>query len=311
MAAQARRQPPERSSPQRRRPDSFAEDTMDIGGKARKLERRISRTVDAAVDEFVGRSAPTPLEIVHGVLDRAEQQVQEIGRGRRVFPFNVVRVRVVAGPKEREARARIAAVLDGPPALAERIIERLRSTGCSVKAVTTDVIFERSRGADWPSSDFHVEFDQIAATVPPAAAPEPASESAAGALRPIRLTVIKGVAEQRAYVFKGGRIDMGRRAEVFDDRQRLIRTNNVPFVEGDDANASVSRRHAHIDYAEAQGCYRLWDDRSAHGTSIIRNGRTIRVPAGARGMRLEAGDEIVLGAARLKVSFGDREKSRV
>jgi len=90
---------------------------MDIGGKARKLERRISRTVDAAVDEFVGRSAVTPLEIVHGVLDRAEQQILEIGRGRRVFPFSFVRVHVVAGPKEKEARARVAAVLEGPPTL--------------------------------------------------------------------------------------------------------------------------------------------------------------------------------------------------
>jgi hypothetical protein len=32
------------------------------------------------------------------------------------------------------------------------------------------------------------------------------------------------------------------------------------------------------------------------------------VPAGARGMRLEAGDEIVLGAARLKVAFGERDR---
>jgi hypothetical protein len=277
---------------------------MDIAGKARKLERRIARTVDAAVDEFVGRSAITPLEIVHGVLDRAEQQIQEIGRGRRVFPFNLVRVRVVATPKEKEARARISAVIDGPPNLAERVADRLRSAGCAVKDITTEVLFERARGADWPSSDFHVEFDQVPGSILAAAAPEPAIECV-----PIKLTVVKGVAEQRAYVFKGGRIDIGRRAEVFDQRQRLIRTNNVAFLdEEEDQNPSVSRRHAHIDFNEAQGCYRVWDDRSAHGTSVIRNGRTIRVPAGARGMRLEPGDEIVLGAARLKVSFGDREK---
>jgi hypothetical protein len=277
---------------------------MDIAGKARKLERRITRSVDAAVDEFVGRRAITPLEIVHGVLDRAEQQIQEIGRGRRVFPFNLVRVRLIAGPKEKEARARISAVIDGPPTLAERLAERLRSAGCAVKAITTDIVFERARGADWPSSDFHVEFDQIPAAAPVTPAPELRSECV-----PIKLTVLRGVADQRAYVFKGGRIDIGRRAEVFDQRQRLIRTNNVAFVDdGDEANSSVSRRHAHIDYNEAQGCYRVWDDRSAHGTNVIRNGRTIRVPAGARGMRLEPGDEIALGAARLKVSFGDKEK---
>jgi hypothetical protein len=275
---------------------------MDFAGKARKLERRISRTVDAAVDEFVGPSAITPIEIVHAVLDRAEQQIQEIGRGRRVFPFNLIRVHVVAGPKDREARARIAAVIEGPPTLAARLVERLRAAGCPAKDVATDVTFARARGADWPSADFHVEFDQVAAPLPPVSVPSELTPTVCG---PIRLTVLKGVAEQRAYVFKAGRIDIGRQAEVFDQRQRLVRTNHVAFRdEGADQNASVSRRHAHIDFNETQGCYRLWDDRSAHGTSIIRNGRTIRVPAGARGTRLEAGDEIVLGAARLKVSFG-------
>jgi FHA domain-containing protein len=277
---------------------------MDIAGKARKLERKISRTVDAAVEEFVGPSAITPLEIVHAVLDRAEQQIQEIGRGRRVFPFNLVRVHVVAGPKEKEARARIAAVIDGPPTLAERVADRLRSAGCAAQDITTEVIFARARAAHWPSSDFHVEFDRIAVPAPEAPAPESAVECG-----PIRLTIVKGAAAQRAYVFKGGRIDMGRRAEVLDQRQRLIRTNHVAFLEeGADQNATVSRRHAHIDFNQAQACYRLWDDRSVHGTSIIRNGRTIRVPAGGRGLRLEAGDEIVLGAARLKVSFGDKER---
>jgi hypothetical protein len=276
---------------------------MDIAGKARKLERKISRTVDAAVEEFVGSSAMTPLEIVHAVLERTELQIQDIGRGRRVFPFNLVRVRVVAPPKEKEARARISAVIEGPPTLAERIVERLRSAGCAAKDIATEVAFERTRGADWPSSDFHVEFDHLAPSAPAPPVPDRLE------CRPIRLTVVKGAAEQRAYVFKGGRIDMGRRSEVFDQRQRLIRTNHVAFLdEAGDQNATVSRRHAHIDFNAAQGCYRLWDDRSAHGTSIIRNGRTIRVPAGARGMRLEPGDEIVLGAARLKVTFGDREK---
>jgi hypothetical protein len=275
---------------------------MDIAGKARKLERRISRSVDAAVEEFVGQTAITPIEIVHAVLDRAEQQIQEIGRGRRVFPFNVVRVHVVAAPKEKEVRARMAAVVDGPPTLAERLVERLRSAGCAVKDVATEVVFARARGADWPSADFHVEFDQLTVATPaPPLDPTPIE------CVPIKLTVLKGAAAQRIYVFKGGRIDIGRRSEVFDQRQRLIRTNHVAFLdEGEDQNASVSRRHAHIDYNEAQACYRLWDDRSVHGTCIIRNGRTIRVPPGARGIRLEAGDEVVLGAARLRVSFGNR-----
>jgi len=49
--------------------------------------------------------------------------------------------------------------------------------------------------------------------------------------------------------------------------------------------------------------YRLSDDRSAYGTSIVRNGAAIEVPTGSRGIRLQTGDEIVLGEARLKVKL--------
>jgi hypothetical protein len=65
----------------------------------------------------------------------------------------------------------------------------------------------------------------------------------------------------------------------------------------------VSRRHAHIAFSTEDRCYRVWDDRSAHGTNIVRGGRTIKVPAGARGTKLETGDEIALGHARLRVTM--------
>ena len=119
----------------------------------------------------------------------------------------------------------------------------------------------------------------------------------------LKLAVIKGAAEQRSYAFTSGRIDIGRRSDVVDQRQRLIRTNHVAFSEdGPDENRTVSRRHAHIEFNAQDRCYRLWDDRSAHGTTIVRDGRAIRVPAGARGTRLETNDEIVLGHARLRVT---------
>jgi len=112
------------------------------------------------------------------------------------------------------------------------------------------------------------------------------------------------MAERRTYTFTGGRIDIGRRAEVLDQQQRLIRRNHIAFVEGDaDANRTVSRRHAHIAFIPTSREYRLRDDGSARGTAVLRNGRTIRVPEGARGIRLESGDEIALGEARLKVKI--------
>ena len=89
---------------------------------------------------------------------------------------------------------------------------------------------------------------------------------------------------------------------MLDHRQHLIRVNHIAFTEGDnDVNRTVSRRHAHVAYSAVSREYRLHDDGSSRGTAILRNGRTIRVPQGSRGIRLESGDEIVLGEARLRV----------
>jgi predicted component of type VI protein secretion system len=77
--------------------------------------------------------------------------------------------------------------------------------------------------------------------------------------------------------------------------------------DGGEANLSVSRNHAHIGRAEGQSDYRVFDDQSVHGTSIVRNGRTIPVPPGPRGVRLQAGDEIILGEVCLRVEFAQGE----
>jgi hypothetical protein len=268
---------------------------MDILGKAKKLERKIARSLDAAVVEFVGASEPAPLEIVQAVLDRAEQQIQEAGRGVRLFPFNRVKVIVVAPPGGKAARARFAAVADGPPSLGERLKSRLQSAGCRAVDVAVEISYAAKAGPRWESPIFNVEFDRAAV----AAGPSPAAVAAPR----LKLTVVAGKAVPRTQIFSGSRIDIGRRSEVLDAKQRVVRTNHVAFEEGPDENRSVSRRHAHLTYHPGTGEYRLQDDRSVHGTSILRGGRTIVVPAGSRGVRVESGDEIIVGQARLKVTF--------
>ena len=76
----------------------------------------------------------------------------------------------------------------------------------------------------------------------------------------------------------------------------------MAFVEGSrEVNQSVSRRHAHIAYEPTSGGYRLCDDGSVQGTSVVRSGSTVAVPPGALGVRLRTGDEIVLGDARVRI----------
>lgn len=129
--------------------------------------------------------------------------------------------------------------------------------------------------------------------------------AAPGAARQLQITIVSGTAEAPSYTFTLPRVNLGRCAEVRDSLSRLVRTNHVAFVDlAGTSNHSVSRQHAHIEYIESARQYRIRDDRSAHGTHIVRNGRTVPVPAGPRGVRLESGDEIVLGEARARVVLG-------
>ena len=260
--------------------------------KARTLESRISRALSRAAEDAVGRDAREPLEIVHGILDAVERQVQPGSRGARLFPFDRVTVSVAA--PSRDARARFEALFSAEPSLRDRIVDRLRAARCDVAALQIDTAFAGRAARHWDHPQFHVAFDRVA----PVVAATPAVDA-----RPARIeiTVLRGAAERRSYAFTLSRIDFGRGVEVRDDRQRLLRTNHVAFVEGAaGVNQTISRRHAHIT-VDPSGEHRLHDDRSAQGTGILRGGRTVPVPPGARGVRLSSGDEIVLGEAKVRV----------
>jgi hypothetical protein len=313
---------------------------MDILGKARKLESRIARKLDSAARELIGSGAREPIEIVNLIVDAAEQEIQSSGRGRRVFPFNRLVVSVLA--PTRDARARLEAVLDGEPSLRQRIVERLRAARCSVEDMIVDAAYVGRPQKGWSHQDFHIEFYRDARTdtthglsgtsarshaaqpvggstrtatqtggAAHAVAAHPVNASAETDISPARieLTVLVGAAEQTTYSLAADRIDLGRSVEVRDRRHRLVRMNHVAFIDQrGEVNQSVSRQHAHITFDAGSGTYRLHDDGSVHGTDIMRNGRTITVPTGSRGVRLRAGDEIVLGDARLRVAFPDASR---
>ena len=274
---------------------------MDFLGKARRVESTIARRLDRAARDAVGAVAREPLEIVHLVVEAVEHEIQPGGRGSRVFPFNSVTLTVLA--PSREARARFEAVLAGELPLRDRIVEHLRSKSCAIDDLTLDVAYVAKAPKDWRHPQFTLAFARVARA--------PAKETPReAAFSRIDLTVVRGTAERKTYSFTAKRIDLGRCAEVRDTRNRLIRTNQVAFVEGSgEVNQSVSRRHAHLAYEPASGGYRLRDDGSAHGTSVIRNGSTVAVPPGSLGIRLRTGDELVLGEARLRIRFDDGHRS--
>jgi hypothetical protein len=278
---------------------------MDFLSKARKLESTIARRLDNVARELIRSGAREPIEIVNLIVEAVEHQIQPGGRGRHVFPFNRIAVSIVA--PSRDARARVEAIVDGQPPLRDRIVERLTTARCDVPNLVVDVAYVTRPQKAWKSADFHLDFQRQSPDRLPGAQPFRAAEeheAAKGSQAPIELSVLLGTAERTTYSLAADRIDLGRSVEIRDLQHRLIRMNHVAFLEqGGDVNQTVSRQHAHITCDARSGHYRLHDDRSAHGTSVIRNGRSISVPGGSHGVRLRNGDEIVLGDARLRVTL--------
>jgi hypothetical protein len=275
---------------------------MNILGKARRLETIIARTFNDAAQRMAPSGSLEPLEIVHAILDVVEDEIEPAGRGTHVFPFNRVKIAVVA--PSREARARLEAVLDGSPSLRERLLDRLRAAGCDVAALSVKVSYVHEPVADWRHQQFHVEF---------ARAPhmDQAAPSAQPPRQRLQLVVLSGTVETGTTAVTQVRTDIGRCQEVRDDRHHLIRTNHIAFADDEaGVNGSVSRCHAHVEFDERSGDYRVYDDRSAHGTGVVRRGRTIPVRPGSHGVRLLPGDEIALGEARLRVDIVEPSSTR-
>src|SRR5687767_1416125 len=230
---------------------------MDIFSKARKVESQLARTLDRAFQQWSKPGPLEPLETLHAVVEAVEARLEPIGRGRYVFPFNKVKVSIAAA--SRDVRARFAAVLEGDEQLEQRITKRLRDAGCDATPLHVGVSYAARPGADWTRPDFHVEFDRVAGVEPP--------KVQEVTLPDLRVTVTNGSTEKPTYTFAVPRINIGRCAEVRDSRHRLIRTNHLAFIDGNDTtNETVSRRHAHIEYTAGAADYRITDDHSSHGT---------------------------------------------
>jgi pSer/pThr/pTyr-binding forkhead associated (FHA) protein len=165
-----------------------------------------------------------------------------------------------------------------------------------VPDVDVRVAYVSQAHTDWKAADFHVEFARVTAPLEIVTVNPPARD-------PIEITILNGTASESIYTLNLARIDLGRGVDVRDTRNQLLRINHVAFTDGDDEiNRSVSRRHAHITRDPASGDVRIFDDGSAQGTSVLRNGSAFVVRSGSRGVRLRDGDEVALGEARVRVS---------
>ena len=267
-----------------------------------EVEKTIERAFRKWTERAFGPAQSDELLLVHrAILEEIEGKVQTIQRGQRLFPYNYLHVKLVSPEPERRALFQAAFAQDRR--LEKDIRESLEAAGCALPAafaVDVETAEEGPKG-------FEIAY-AIRETPPvptPARPPVPVTEpEPVPAPAPIaaRLVVTCGKAGRETYTIDKSRTNIGRMQELTDSQQRIVRRNDIVFEEGgDDANATVSRAHAHIRFDRPSGQYRICDDESEFGTRIFREGRSIEVPAGnRRGERLCAGDEIYVGRACLR-----------
>jgi hypothetical protein len=118
----------------------------------------------------------------------------------------------------------------------------------------------------------------------------------------VKIQIIKGLTEKPEYAMNKSRILLGRSPEVLDREGRIVRRNDVVFLESDEEiNRSVDRTHARIMFDAEKNDFFLLDEGSRYGTRILRGGVVVEVPHGEpEGIRLQPGDEVYCGQARLR-----------
>ena len=265
-----------------------------------EVEKTIERGFRKWTERAFGPAHSDELLLVHrAILEQIEGKIQIMQRGQRLFPYNHLRVRLVSPEPDRRALFQAAFAQDHR--LENDIRESLQGARCALPTgFTVDVETAEEGPKGFEISYAIREVPSVPAPEPegvPQPAPAPLPDSVPG-----RLVVVRGKTVQEGYTVEKPRTNIGRMRELTDSQQRIVRRNDIIFEEGgDDANATVSRAHAHVRFDRASRQYRICDDDSEFGTRIFREGRSIEVPAGnRRGERLCPGDEIYVGRACLR-----------
>jgi FHA domain len=253
------------------------------------IEKTIERGFRRWTERMFGAADSSQLLLVHrAILEEIETKIQTVARGKRVFPYSRLVVTLASADAGRQAMYQTAFGEEGR--LEKDIRDALEGARCELpRGFQVEVKAAEVQTAEAGERAFEIRYSSESARLPD---PGPAPMA--------RLTIVKGKAEAGEYTLDKARTNLGRLAELTDSEQRIVRRNDVVFEEdGDEANATVSRRHANIRLAD--GDYRICDEGSEFGTRVFRDGRTIEVPAGnRRGEKLRSGDEIYLGRARLR-----------
>lgn len=262
--------------------------------RGRQFVQSMTAKVSRAINPPLTADA-TPLDLQHAIVEAIEARAQPIGGGRRALPDSCVKVKVFAKDAADERALQV-----GLGAVREKALARLKELQCDVPdGFRVDIGFARKRPPAWAADQpMAIEFE-----AGPASA-RAAGGAAAHAQPALVLTILRGRASAPSYTLREPAVRVGRSASPIDDRGRA-RHNHVAFTEDDDAHSrTVGRGHCEIRYDRAGGEYRIFDERSANGTRIVRDGQVIDVPPkDPFGVAIRAGDELQFGTAAARVEL--------
>ncbi len=255
---------------------------MEFWDKLVKAEQNIRKQVESV---FGRGSAQTPLEMRREIIEQVESRIVIDASGNH-FPYSKVIVQLQ--PPTSALRDVFASAFLQDQSLKSDVLSKLKDTQAKYPSELDVVIelLEPSGTATESAPLFQLDFEK----------PDPLRKTE---IPSTRYLVLKGAAEQSEYAMKKERVLIGRLAEVLDREGRLVRKNDVVFLDnGEDINSTVGRIHARIWFDAEKNEFCLIDEASRYGTRIIREGRSIEIPGGnSRGVLLRSGDEIYLGQA--------------
>lgn len=266
----------------------------------RKLEEKITRGVLGAARNVTNESGDSEaLELKAAILDAVEREVPTLGHNQSEFPFPHISVEFAVRDAASQAILDVAFRRDSR--LEKMVRKRLLKIGSSPPAgLVVRIGYLSPSDPSLDGRPFRIDFAPMA----PGAAPLG---------RTVRFVVKNGRCSGReTYEMVTLRVSVGRLPEVVDINNRVIRCNDLVFPEHlDPSNPTVSRLHAHIDFDPRTGDFRVFDDASRAGTRVVRQSRTLPVPAGATGgVRLHDSDEIYFGAVCVRLEISDLGRHR-
>ncbi len=270
---------------------------MGIWEKLLKAERNIRKRVESIFGHETGQ---TPLEVRRDILEQVESRIV-IDTNGKSFPFG--KVVVWLQPQTSAQHDVFEAAFLQDDSLKADVIRKLKDAQAR-HPDELEIIVELQQDSNLNQAEssarplFKLDFVR----------PDPLRKLD---IPETNLVVSKGSTEQPAYRLKKERILIGRLAEVLDREGRLVRKNDIVFLDnGDDVNSTVGRTHARIWFDNEKKEFRIMDEVSRYGTRIIREGRSIEVPGGnPRGIRLRSGDVIFCGQASMRFELISRTDS--